>query len=476
MSSQTIRSNSDPVALYQDLPSRWERAADVVVVGYGGAGAVAAVTAHDCGAEVLVLEKQAEAAHTSNTQMSMGVILIPDGVTDAIAVMRVVGRVNVERPESLDISEEVIATWAQYACSNRDWLIKMGAFGFVPMADPGRKADWQGLAAMKVYHLLAANGRPGYGVDLFRFLDGPVRARHIAVHWKSPASGLIRNSKGEVLGVRALQAGRQIAVQARRAVILTCGGFEGDPAAHRTYLSVAPLAVGGNPGNTGDGLRMAQELGADLWHMAAMIGSLKMKFPDFPAAFEENFATGSFIAVDRSGRRFKAENGLIGYSEIWNTMVYDTIRYSWPRIPVHYVFDEKRRRAGPIVFTEFGAAGPLEMYRWSADNSAEVARGWIVRADGLVELAEYLGMDARVLENARTRHELTRLPFTSTVQAPHCPRSHPFLVPGRPRRSRRRSRSVARGSSSATFRRSPLTVRLIENVMKTPVRSFSGSS
>ena len=403
MSSQPIRVKTGSGELRFDLPSRWDMAADIVVVGYGGAGAVAAVTAHDRGAEVLVLEKQAEAGHTSNTQMSMGVFLCPDSVADAIAVMRVAGRVNVERPESQDVGEDVIAAWAQYATRNRDWFTDMGASGFVPMADPGRKADWPGLAAMKVYHLLGADGGPGYGLDLFRFLDGPVRARRIAIHWESPAGGLIRNARGEVVGVRAEQAGRPIAVQARRAVILTSGGFEGDPVAQRTYLSIAPMAVGGNPGNTGDGLRMAQELGADLWHMATMIGSLKMKFPDFPAAFEENFAAGSFIAVDRTGRRFKAENRLIGYSEIWNTVIYDTTRHTWPRIPVHYVFDEKRRRAGPIVFTEFGAAGPLGMYRWSADNSAEVARGWIARADSLTALAERLGMNSRALEDEVAR-------------------------------------------------------------------------
>src|SRR5208337_3998367 len=109
------------------------------------------------------------------------------------------------------------------------------------------------------------------------------------------------------------------------------------------------------------------------------------------------------IAVDRDGRRFKAENGLIGYSEIWNTVIYDTTRYTWPRIPVHYVFDEKRRRSGPIVCTEFGASGPLAMYRWSSDNSAEVARGWIVRADSLVELAGKLRMDAGNLETEVAR-------------------------------------------------------------------------
>src|SRR5208283_4879943 len=39
------------------IPSSWQYTADVVIVGYGGAGAVAAITAHDAGANVLIIEK-----------------------------------------------------------------------------------------------------------------------------------------------------------------------------------------------------------------------------------------------------------------------------------------------------------------------------------------------------------------------------------------------------------------------------------
>src|SRR2546425_2229934 len=48
---------------------------------------------------------------------------------------------------------------------------------------------------------------------------------------------------------------------------------------------------------------------------------------------------------------------------------------------------------------------------------------------------------------ARVRHEVTRLPFTCTVHAPHCPWSQPFLVPVRATVSRMQSRSVVRGST-----------------------------
>jgi hypothetical protein len=66
---------------------------------------------------------------------------------------------------------------------------------------------------------------------------------------------------------------------------------------------------------------------------------------------------------------------------------------------------------------------------------------------------------------ARVMQELMRVPLTRTVQAPHCPWSHPFFVPVRPRCSRRASSRVVHGSTSSTFS-APLTVRAI--------RSFAG--
>jgi succinate dehydrogenase/fumarate reductase flavoprotein subunit len=53
-----------------NLPDKWDFEADVVVVGYGGAGAVAAITAHDAGAKILILEKAPLGQEGGNTRVA----------------------------------------------------------------------------------------------------------------------------------------------------------------------------------------------------------------------------------------------------------------------------------------------------------------------------------------------------------------------------------------------------------------------
>ena len=65
-------------AVAAPVPRKWDLEADVVVLGFGGAGACAAIGAHDAGAKVLILEKQAEATHFTSTRMSSGIWHSPD--------------------------------------------------------------------------------------------------------------------------------------------------------------------------------------------------------------------------------------------------------------------------------------------------------------------------------------------------------------------------------------------------------------
>lgn len=387
------------------IPTKWDKEADVVIVGYGGAGAATAITAADKGANVLILEKQAEANHTSNTQMCYGVFVSPSNVKDATDYMTFASRVNVDMPESRDIDDDIVKVWAETMTQNKDWMTKLGAKGFVVYADKGRDDTWPGNASIKAYQIAKPNGTPGVGVDLFNFLDAQVKSRKVEIMWETPGMGLIANPDGEIIGVRAKdKSGKELVIKASKGVVLTSGGFEFNDAAVKAFLPVYPMVFYGNPDNTGDGIKMAQEHGADLWHMTVLGGGLKAKFADFPTAFMVNTGgSPAYMVVGKDGKRFVGESALGGYSGYWSALVYDTVKYTWNRIPAYWVFDEHQRLAGPIVPTAFAAAGPIKMYEWSKDNTKEIEKGWILKGDTIEELAAKMKVDPTTLKDQLTR-------------------------------------------------------------------------
>src|ERR1700760_4261427 len=134
-----------------------------------------------------------------------------------------------------------------------------------------------------------------------------------------------------------------------------------------------PLVSVGHPGNTGDAVTLATQAGGALWHMSAFFGWLTFVAPGHPAAFTLDVHAPSFILVDGDGRRFADETGWEVHDRVRALTAYLPRRPNRPRMPGWMVFDETARRAGPL----HGIVGSPNDYEWSADNAAEIARGWI---------------------------------------------------------------------------------------------------
>src|ERR1043166_4185617 len=76
------------VTEYQpSMPHQWDMEADVIVVGFGAAGMAAAVTAHDLGAEVIILEKAPEGQEGGNTRVAGQGYLNTSSVDKAVAYL-----------------------------------------------------------------------------------------------------------------------------------------------------------------------------------------------------------------------------------------------------------------------------------------------------------------------------------------------------------------------------------------------------
>lgn len=141
----------------------------------------------------------------------------------------------------------------------------------------------------------------------------------ITVWLESPATHLIQDgSTGTVTGVIIEHEGAELRIGAS-GVVLACGGFECNKQMIQDYLGCPRLAPLGGIHNFGDGIRMAQEVGADLWHMhnyesLGMLGGNQYKVEEgerailMLAARYKPSVKGAYICVAEDGSRFLRED------------------------------------------------------------------------------------------------------------------------------------------------------------------------
>lgn len=402
---------------------KWTAEADVVVVGYGGAGAVTAVSAADAGADVLILEKALQDTpdctyHTPSTRMSGGAFIIPEDTEKAITYFKGLKQIANETVDEEE--EEMIRFLCEEMPKSAEWLESHGAIlGGTESMSPSFQhmerlhaplagtnavgiydADFAGIPgseSIRVYWVKAVDGMRS-GAGLFKVLTNAVEAKdNIRVMWGAAGQHLILED-GEVRGVRGTLAdGTPFAVKARRGVALTCGGFEYNDYLKRNYLRPLPIEFFGNPLNEGEGVNMALEAGAALWHMNCISCRVSMKFPEHPIAFGTQHHSMMSIFVDQHGNRFTNERFRL-HAFGYDLAGYDSQNMCYPRIPIYWIFDEKRRKMAPLASKHGacnppgGVKGPIH-YIWSEDNSEELKKGWILKADTLEELGEILKAD-----------------------------------------------------------------------------------
>jgi succinate dehydrogenase/fumarate reductase flavoprotein subunit len=356
---------------------------DLLVAGFGPAGASAALAAQQAGATALIAEKTG--AGGGNCRHSGGFLFAVDGPS------------AVDHLDALCFGKTdraVLEAYAEGTASVAEWLTSLG--GRAPVCDPdafgGLLPSWPSFpAAGHVTYRQFDGGEIRPGIALWELLEAAVRGRGIEVRTETPVTGLVVEDgavRGAVLG--GAQGPRTVCADA---VVLASGGMEYDADMRDGFLPL-PLTPVGHPGNTGDSVRLAAQAGASLWHMAAYFGWLAFAHPDFPAAFTINVHGPSFVLIDDDGRRFADELGWEVHDQIRSWTAYQPRRPNRPRPRGFVVFDEAARLAGPLN----GIVGTPNDHRWSADNSSELEAGWITRGGSSRALARAISVDPDVLE------------------------------------------------------------------------------
>lgn len=386
----------------QDTPlvDHWDEEADVIVVGYGGAGAVTAITAHDAGAKVLVLEKSpVEGGGLTRMAGGQAAYTEPKDVADAAEYLYT-GSFGTT-------PMDVCQAWAEEIAKIGDWLTEMdikwmdmkppSVGGNRPSREIADFPNFPGAYAIKLMGVI------GGGQAFFKAVNQHIKSRGIEILFDTPGTDLIQKpATKEIIGVKANNKGRDMYVKAGKAVVLCSGGFEFNEEMQKNYIRPYPMTSAGWRYNTGDGVRMAQAVGADLWHMNVICSSgPNIMTPVSEVAWMYNRDTcDNFIWVDKYGKRFTCESpswfdhrSYMGFS-IWDWS--DTQKDArYPCIPFYLIFDEKMRIAGPIAngVTSIPAELGGISEPWSEDNIKEIDLCWIKKGDTIRKLAEAVGMD-----------------------------------------------------------------------------------
>lgn len=296
------------------------KAADVIIVGAGGAGLSAAIEAVNNGAEsVIVIEKTTKTGGSLNyTSGSMSGaetnIQAIDGIEDSVESYVA----DIMKNGANKGKENLIRAYAEEDIATIQWLWDNG------LSDNKFGVD-RATGAMNVFapeHALYSIPRTfkpspddaaNYKSAAHEILDNVAKGMDkITFEFQTEATKLYANEKGQVLTVVATVKDKTVRYDANKAIIMATGGYSGNSVMMGAYAEYgSEYLVGGADSADGYGIYMMQEIGA-------MIEEESMSYiPTFPMGLEvsEGFGTiapsymwkAGAICVNQEGNRFVDE-------------------------------------------------------------------------------------------------------------------------------------------------------------------------
>jgi tricarballylate dehydrogenase len=239
---------------------------DVLMVGAGSAALCAAMAALDRGATVAILEKAPKAERGGNT-MFTGHMRFPYSSVDQLVPLlkeptaEELARINQILPRlTEDELTDMLLRVTEHRTDPQMLAVHVARSYETVRWMAGKGHRWVPNFGPRAQFLLSFDGG-GYGLQErnFRYVD---RAG-ATIYYETAATQLLQDARGAVSGVRALTPDGFTDIHAR-AVVLACGGFEANAEMRTRYLGRDwdTVHVRGVPYNTGDGLRMALDIGA----------------------------------------------------------------------------------------------------------------------------------------------------------------------------------------------------------------------
>src|SRR5690242_17978372 len=342
---------------------------DVIVVGAGNAAFCAALAAQEAGAKVLMLEAAPEDESGGNSRFTAGSIrVVYNGIDDIKTLVPDLTQAEIETTDfgtyTADQYFDDMARVTQHRADpdlvellvtksfeSLNWMRNKGVrlipiYGRQAFKIEGKFKFWGGLTVESV----------GGGPGLIAMLTEAAKKRGIEIHYASRGLDLLFDGN-RVEGIRAREHGEVRELRAR-SVVLACGGFQANPEWRTRYLGPGwdPAKVRGSRYNTGDGIRMALDIGAaprGNWSGCHAV-QWEMNAPEFgDLAVGDQFQKHSYpfsIMINAHGKRFVDEGADFRnytYAKYGRVVLEQPAQFCWQIFDakvLHLLRDEYRIR------------------------------------------------------------------------------------------------------------------------------------
>lgn len=358
---------------------------DVIVVGFGGAGANAARFAADKGVKVLLVDSAPQGHEGGNTRYCAGMFATGKNFDDLKEYYS-----QTYAPFS---ENETLNTFIENIITLKDDNKKY--FGIEPTTTTwaanghGEYPEFSKSDAMKLYKITPNL----YDGSFWKILRAEVYKRldKIDIWYETPAVHLIQDPYTKViLGVQVKRNGKLRNIAANKGVVLSLGGFENNQEMVQTYLGEGSLAPIGTLYNKGQGINLAIEVGAKLWHMSnydshgfsLKNGDDREKF-SYMISWKSLFNGSIFVAGDDGTRYFKEdEEDRHGYK--YN---HGDWRVPQNQNHPHIILDQKQfEKLQHDVSPEASQIKELLSYAIKADSIEEL--GKMIKANKLAQAVD----------------------------------------------------------------------------------------
>ncbi len=357
-------------------PTSFDVECETLIIGAGACGLVAALSAHETGQQVLVIE--ADATPSGSTALSAG--LIPAAGT---LMQRAAGIDDSPTRFANDIQakakgendQALVDLLAQNAGRAIDWLADRHGLPFSVVND----FDYPGHSRRRMHGLPTRSG-----AELVDALRSACEHNAIDIICDLRAN-ILFHDKGLIKGVSVTRPDGEVETIGCARLILACNGFGGNRALVSQHMpDIEDGLWFGHDGNTGDAILWAEEIGADVQNLGAYQGHGNVAHPHGILITWAVITQGG-VQVNREGERFWDESQ--GYSEAARVVL------AQPGGEAFAIFDDR-------------IAGIARQFE---DFKRAEAAGAVHKADSIEALAKALGLPPGALS-----HTLENLPTNST--------------------------------------------------------------